>query len=229
MNSIPSCQKNHSLFCTVKARLIYTYEREPSINELRQLAEKIHIENKIPITRDIKRSKELLICWMCENWSIVQNYLRMISYNYIQDPNHIIRFSKCSSEKKKKLLDEIVLRDKMIEIEDKLKIIFNKKKLKMSELREISDEICKRSNLQLNRNEKRDKFANIAWFTKNWETIKPIIDKNCLQYDLKNENQIELKKDISNDNKSLYMNFNDFSENEDEENFFQEFLSNNNY
>lgn len=224
MNSIPCNLKKHSLYWTVKARLIYTYGREPNIFELKQIANIIHTKHSIPISRDVKRSKELLICWMCDNWEIVQNHLRNISNEFMKDPNNIICFSKCSLEKKKKLMNEYLLRDKMIEIENFLKIRFNKKKFKMKELREIAEEICQRTNLKLNRNEKRDKTANLTWFTINWEIIRPIVDNISKSSEKKEEGNEELTKEFFDEKDSLFVQADDFSESEIGEDFLQEFV-----
>ena len=118
--------KTRELFWTVKSRLIYTYGREPSIDELKKLANDIHSMYKLPISRETKRSKELIICWMCDNWSYAQTQLREIPNNYMNDPNKIISSSKCSAEKKQKLMKEYLLRDKMIETENILKKTYEK-------------------------------------------------------------------------------------------------------
>lgn len=228
MNSIPCNQKKHALFWTVKSRLIYTYGKEPNIFELKQLADIIHTEHFIPINRDVKRSKELLICWMCENWEIVQKHLRKFSNECMKDPSNVIYYSKCSLEKKKKLMNEYLLRDKMIEIENYLKIKFNKKKFKMTELREISEEICKQTNLKLNRNEKRDKIANLSWFTNNWEIIRPIVDNKFQSNVIKYEDIKNIDKKITDEKNLLLQQTTNFSENEIDEDYIQEFVINQN-
>ncbi|KAK8897256.1 hypothetical protein M9Y10_015195 [Tritrichomonas musculus] len=222
MNSVPCNLKTHSLYWTVKSRLIYTYGKEPTITELKKLAQEIHLKHDIAISRDTKRSKELIICWMCDNWSIVQNHLRVIQNDYLNDPNNVIVLSKCSKEKKQKLMKEYLLRDKMIQTENNLKKIFNCTKLSMNELRNISDKICKQTNFKLNRNEKRDKLANLAWFTSNWNIIEPLISNDAFVDECRRDNEVQWTNDISNEQKAILFPDNNFSENEFDEYFLQE-------
>lgn len=199
MNSVPCYSKTRSLFWTVKSCLIYTYGREPSIFELKKLAEDIHSKTNIPISREIKRSKELIICWLCDYWPIAQCYLKKMPNDYLIDPQKAIILSKCSEEKKKKLMKEYLLRDKMIEVENFLNNTFNRTKLKMNELREIAESICKKTNLKLNRNEKRDKTANLAWFVDNWDVVRPLLCIDNLNCNFSNQKETQFQKDVLND------------------------------
>ena len=205
MINIPFNPKFNSLFWTVKTRLIYTYGREPNIIDLKNLVDIIHNQHSIPTDRNVKRSKESIIFWISQHWDIAQYHLRQISNEYPYNPKNVIFKSQCSNEKKIKLMKDYLLRDKMIQVEFFLSQKFQKKKLKMSELKSIAESICQITNLKLSRNEKRDKCSNLAWFAYNWDVIRTVIPNIISTIKFKEEKKESFKKDINdNNNNKLY-------------------------
>ncbi|KAK8836180.1 hypothetical protein M9Y10_039812 [Tritrichomonas musculus] len=223
MNQVSSGK--HALFWMIKTKLIRIYGKEPNIFELKRLAENIQIIYQIPLKRDVKRNKDSIISWMCDHWNIIQNHFPSISNNNNFNPYEVIQKTNFSLEKKQKLTTQYMLQDKLVEVENYLKIIFNRPRIKMSDLLLISYEICKQTKLKLKRNEKRDKILNLAWFWLNWNVIFPLISTNSIKVDFET-----IDKGHAKENKIIDGSFDDqnmlffhFNSQDFEDDLYQDF------
>lgn len=65
--------RNREMFDTIRMNLTDMFGKRFSKENLLKLARAVSSRYRIPLDRLAKRVTNILICWFCENWTIIQN------------------------------------------------------------------------------------------------------------------------------------------------------------
>ena len=95
-------QKNAELFDKVKNTLDSYYNQPFKFKDAIKLANSIAEKIDVKIDRDARRSKDTLICWFCENWTLIQQIFNQTqnttpqvnTYNNTNDDNTFCSFDE---------------------------------------------------------------------------------------------------------------------------------------